>query len=283
MTEAQKSNMLLCLEEVRRFDHDRFLTLAFAPASKQPALLALYAFNIEIARIAELVSEPMLGQIRLQWWRETIEAMDKGEARGHAVAGALAEARESAAISSQALLQLLDARERDLDDTPLTNLAALEGYAENTSSAVIAVAVEALGGERTDYALAIKHGGIAYALTGLLRALPSHASQGRLFLPADMLNRHSVDPHDVFAGRMTPGLRTAMDEMIETSHRHLVLARRGTTVPRALRAAFLPISLCDPYLDLMGKPDFNPFVTPTEVLAFRRQLRLLGRSVIGKF
>jgi len=283
MSETQKSNMLLCLEEVRRFDHDRFLTLAFAPASKQPALLALYAFNIEIARIAELVSEPMLGQIRLQWWRETIEAMDKGEVRGHVVAGALAEARETAAISLPSLHDLLDARERDLDETPFPDMAALETYAEATSSSLIALAVEILGGERADHASAIKHGGIAYALTGLLRALPSHASQGRLLLPADMLNRLGIDPHDVLSGKLTPGLRVAIDEIIAFARSHLALARSNGPVPRVLLAAFLPISLCDRYLDVMAKVDFNPFITSTEVPAFRRQLRLLGRSVSGKF
>ena len=64
---------------VRRHDRDRFQTALFAPAARREALFALYAFNYEIARVRESVREPMLGQIRLQWWREAIDAAFAGE------------------------------------------------------------------------------------------------------------------------------------------------------------------------------------------------------------
>src|SRR5271156_3271915 len=73
---------------VRRHDRDRFQTALFAPAARREALFALYAFNYEIARVRESVREPMLGQIRLQWWREAIDAAYAGAAsRRHEVAG----------------------------------------------------------------------------------------------------------------------------------------------------------------------------------------------------
>src|SRR5689334_25333145 len=71
---------------VRRHDRDRFQTVLFAPAARREALFALYAFNYEIARVRETVTEPMLGQIRLQWWRENIAAAFEGGAiRRHPV------------------------------------------------------------------------------------------------------------------------------------------------------------------------------------------------------
>src|ERR1700746_2498526 len=71
---------------VRRHDRDRFQTALFAPARQRNALFALYAFNYEIARGRETVREPMLGQIRLQWWRESIAAaFEDGPVRGHIV------------------------------------------------------------------------------------------------------------------------------------------------------------------------------------------------------
>ena len=85
-SEDGNESMAACLEEVRTHDHDRFLTLFFAPSSKRPALIALYAFNLEIARIAETVTEPMMGHIRLQWWRETLQGLPQGETRGHPAA-----------------------------------------------------------------------------------------------------------------------------------------------------------------------------------------------------
>src|ERR1700746_3699937 len=71
---------------VRRHDRDRFQTVLFAPATRREALFALYAFNYEIARVRESVTQPLLGQIRLQWWREAIAtAFEGGPIRHHMV------------------------------------------------------------------------------------------------------------------------------------------------------------------------------------------------------
>ena len=81
-----------CASEVRRHDADRFLTTLFAPKGHREDLFALYAFNLEISKTREVVSETMLGAIRLQWWREAIEAIyTNAELRKHAVVEALAE------------------------------------------------------------------------------------------------------------------------------------------------------------------------------------------------
>lgn len=264
-----------CFEEIRRHDHDRFLTLLLAPAPARDTLLALYAFNIEIARIAEAVSEPMMGQIRLQWWRETVEGLDRGETRGHAVAEALA----TTDISRESLLALIDARERDLSEEPFADLVALETYAAATSAAVVRLTCVALGAVAPEGV--VRNAGIAYALTGLLRALPLHASQGRLFMPADLLRLHEVDPHTVLTGRMTEGLRGVMCDVADRARVLLAEARRAP-LPRAALPALLPAALCDRYLDLMTAPGFDPFHQPVDVPAFRRQLRLLRAKITGR-
>lgn len=281
MAERQASaSMVASLEEVRLHDHDRFLTLLFAPSAKRPALTALYAFNVEIARIAELVTEPMMGHIRLQWWRETLEGLPRGETRGHAAAEALYEA---GGIPLDKLQALIDARERDLSEEAFPDLAALEAYAGETSSALMMIAAEILVGEdeAQKAKAAIRHAGIAYALTGILRALPVHASQGRLLLPADSLGRHEVDPHDVLAGRMTDGLRAAMGDVARAAREHLAAAR-AASFNAALLPALFPASFCDRYLDIIARPGFDPFKQPVEVPAFRRQLRLMGRNTLKR-
>ncbi|MEP4734405.1 phytoene/squalene synthase family protein [Parvibaculum sp.] len=272
-------SMRICLDELRAHDHDRFLTLLFAPAAQRPALIALYAFNLETARVAETVTEPMMGHIRLQWWRETLEGIPKGETRGHAAAVALHEAN---AFPIDALSALADARERDLSEDVFENMEQLEAYAEATSSALMKLAAQALDAGKADSAgEAIRHAGIAYALTGLLRALPLHASQGRLMLPADILLARNVDPHDVLAGKMNEELRAAISDVAGYARAHLASAR-GATYGAAILPALLPASLCDRYLDIMTAPDFNPFVTPVDVPAFRRQLRLMGRNIVKR-
>src|SRR5262245_53118326 len=78
-------------QSVRAADPDRYFSALFAPAAARPCLYALYAFNHEVARIAETVREPMLGAIRLEWWRETVEQAGRGQPRNHDVARGLAE------------------------------------------------------------------------------------------------------------------------------------------------------------------------------------------------
>src|SRR5882724_5539668 len=102
---------------VRRHDRDRFQTVLFAPAARREALFALYAFNYEIARVRERVSEPILGRIRLEWWR-------------HVVAEPLTAAIREHLLTREHFERLIDARERDLDGKAPTSLAALEDYAE---------------------------------------------------------------------------------------------------------------------------------------------------------
>lgn len=277
--EAMSVSMKASLDEVRRYDHDRFLTLLFAPMPQRLSLIALYAFNLEIARVAEAVSEPMMGHIRLQWWRETLEGLPRGETRGHAAAAAIAEA----GLKTSRLQTLIDAREQDLSEDVFEDLAALDGYAEKTSTAVMDIAVRSLGGDgKADAAApAIHHAGIAYALTGLLRALPLHASLGRLAMPADILLARNVDPHTVLAGEMTEGLRAVIRDVADHARDHLAKARAAQFDP-VLLPALMPASLCDRYLDIMTAPGFNPFRERTDVPAFRRQLRLLGRNVRKK-
>src|SRR5258708_4853605 len=133
------------LELVRRHDRDRFQTALFAPPQQREALFALYAFNYEIARVRETVTEPMLGQIRLQWWRVVIAAAFAGEPpRQHEVAVPLTAAIRDLSLSREYFDRMIDTRERDLDPEPPANMAALENYAEGTSGALVQLALEAL-------------------------------------------------------------------------------------------------------------------------------------------
>src|SRR5882724_1426131 len=127
-------------------DHDRYLTTLFAPAARRGGLVALYAFNLEVAKTREVVREPMLGQIRLQWWREAIdEIYGGGRVRRHEVVQPLADAVRRFDLTRYHFDRLLDGRAADLDEAPPASLAALESYAEATSSRLIYLALETLG------------------------------------------------------------------------------------------------------------------------------------------
>src|SRR3982750_325458 len=113
---------------VRAADPDRYFSALFAPAPLRPHLFALYAFNHEVAHVAESVREPMLGAIRLEWWRETAEGAAKGAPRNHDVARGLAALFADRHLPLQALESIIAARAFDSDAGQLADFAALETY-----------------------------------------------------------------------------------------------------------------------------------------------------------
>ena len=159
---------------MREGDKDRFLATLFAPQKYRRALHALYAFNLEVARTRELAHEPMPGELRLQWWREAIAGTSDREAAGHPVVAALRDAVVRYRLPPPKLVELIDARTFDLYDEPMTCLDDLEIYAMSTSSTLIDLAVRVLCDGRASGAGELaSHAGVAYAIAGLLRALPN--------------------------------------------------------------------------------------------------------------
>src|SRR4051812_49601467 len=122
---------------VRTADPDRYFSALFAPAGMRPFLFALYAFNAEVARVAETVREPMLGAIRLEWWRETAEgaalSLTKGGTpRNHEVARGLAQLFATGRVDLRDVEALVAARAFDSSPERFADFAALENYLDAT-------------------------------------------------------------------------------------------------------------------------------------------------------
>src|SRR5437763_15284123 len=122
-----------CEATVRRADPDRYFSVLFAPADKRPLLFGLYAFNHELAHIGEVVREPMMGEIRLQWWRETVEGAREGKPRAHDVALALAEVFRHFDLSPELFDAMIDARAFDISSEPFRDDAARDAYLDAAS------------------------------------------------------------------------------------------------------------------------------------------------------
>ncbi|HMD64167.1 MAG TPA: squalene/phytoene synthase family protein [Stellaceae bacterium] len=259
---------------VQRHDRDRFQTVLFAPAARREALFALYAFNYEIARVRESVTQPMLGQIRLQWWRENIGAAFGGGAiRHHPVVEALAAIRDLG-LTRDHFDRLIDARETDLADEPPASLAALEDYAEGTSSRLIYLALEAL--EVRDMAALVsgRHVGIAYALSGLLRAVPFLAAAGRSIIPRDIAARSGLEFGDFRGRRSSPALCAAVAEIAAAASKHLQAARAlRNRIPRSALPALLPAIIAQRSLTRLKQAGDDPFdpalATPDPLQSWR--------------
>jgi phytoene synthase len=249
------SELSYCAREVRRLDRDRYLATLFAPAEAREDLFALYAFNLEVARTAELVSEPMIGRIRLQWWRDCLEEIYDGRGRRHAVATPLAGAIRRRGLDRAEFDRLLEAREFDLDGEAPEDLAALESYAEATSASLIRLALDLLGQAPSE---AARHLGIAWALTGLARAVPFHARQKRLYLPADLCATAGLDRQDLFELRSSPALQCVVEALAARAAEHLA-AFRNARPPRAARPVLLLAPMAARHLALLRRAGHDPF------------------------
>jgi NADH dehydrogenase [ubiquinone] 1 alpha subcomplex assembly factor 6 len=272
-----------CADLVRRQDYDRYLTAQFAPAARRHDLLALYAFNVEIAKTREIVSEPLLGQMRLQWWRDTIGMLYAGETRGQPVADALGRAINAAGLSRRLFDDLIDARETDFDDVPPKTLGDLKRYAERTSGSLTLLALEILGHGGGPALLAGRHVGLAWALVGLLRAIPFHAAQRRLYLPDDLMRAADLCTEDVIAAHSGEALRPVVEPIALAAREHLFQARMQEFVPHGAVAALLPACLADDYLRRLRKAGYDPWRPAISAGRTRRLLALWWHGRRGRF
>jgi phytoene synthase len=252
---------------LRAADPDRYFASLFAPAALRPHLIALYAFNAEIARIARSVREPMLGAIRLEWWRETAEGAARAKPRNHDVARGLAGLFAGTAVELGALEAIIAARAFDSSADRFADFAALETYLDATGGAVMRAAAAILGGDPSR----VKEAGLAYGLTGILRGLDFHNSRHKLYLPLDLLSALEVTAEEFFhLERGAPRRAAAVRQMGLRARDHFLAARKGAKPGPAL-AAILPAALVPVYLRNLEKP--------RDVPIHRRQMALLGAAM----
>ena len=265
-----------CEALVREGDPDRYFATLFAPAPFRPHLFALQAFSLTIARVREAAANPMAGEIRLQWWRDAIQGEARGDVRANPVAAALDDAIAARRLGRQPFVDLIDARVFDLYDDPMPRVNDLEGYCGETASALIRLGGLVLAdGAEPGGAVAAGHAGVAYGVAGLLRALPWHARQGQVYLPADLMRANGVTREDVVSGRGGPGLVRVCAELRGLARRHLAATTAAqSTVAPAARPAFLPVALVEGYLAAMERPGYDPLNTAVEIPRWRRLWRL---------
>ncbi len=252
---------------LRRADPDRYFASLFVPAPLRRHMVALYAFNAEVARVAENVREPMLGAIRLEWWRETVESAAHGKPRNHDVARGLAELFAACLVAPEALEAVIAARAFDSSAERFADFAALETYLDATSGALMRIAATMLGGDPA----AVTEAGLAYGLAGILRSLDFHNARHKLYLPLDLLSAIAVSPEEFF--HLERGARQRQAAVRQAALRvrdHFLAARRGPRADPAL-AAILPAALVPVYLRNLEKP--------RDVPTYRRQLALLSAAM----
>lgn len=171
-----------CAALVERGDPDRFIATMAAPPAARESLFPLYAFNLEVARAPWVTAEPLIAEMRLQWWRDVVAAPASGAALAHEVAGPLHHVIHSKSLPVQTLDRLIAARRWDIGQNPFLTKTDLTDYLEDTGAALMWLAAKSLDAPDTSEQTA-RDAGWATALANYFRAVPDLAARGRVPLP----------------------------------------------------------------------------------------------------
>jgi 15-cis-phytoene synthase len=280
MIEHLKEAYAICGRLVKLHDPDRYLAAQFAPEDRRAYLYALQAFSLEIAGVRGESKEPLPGEIRLQWWRDALSGERANEAKSHPVALSILDTIQSNKLPMKPFLDLIDARIFDLYDDPMPDWNTLEGYCGETSSALFRMACIILNrGEEPGAAEAAGHAGVAYALTGLLRAFPWHARRGQIYIPQSVMDAVGLTRADILAGKDNENLRAALAEIRrKVREHHTKTEELLKTVNPVLKPAFLPMSSINRYLVAMERANYEPYSSIILLLQWRRIWRMWRAS-----
>ena len=284
------------LSRVREGDRRAYLALLLAPDAARPALAALAAYALELARVPLAVSEPMAGEIRLQWWVEVVRGERDGEAARHPVARPLLEAIVGYGLTRGGLAAMAEARTRDLHADPMDGVADLEDYAGRVASVPIQIACQVLDADAASAAAsAAGHAGVYAVLIDRLASLARDRAGGRLFLPADVAMGAWVTSQDL----QDPGFADARPDAAAALVREMLGLAASYRERFEADAAVLPARLAPAFAAARGRvateraiasmggavlvapPEVSPLAEQRAVVTtrglFRRGPTLLGR------
>jgi phytoene synthase len=254
-----------CADLVRTHDFARYAAALFVPPGQRRALMALYAFNVEISRVRLQVSQALPGEMRLQWWTDMLAGAGHGGIEGNPVAAELLLAIRNRHLPVEPLSRLIEEHQFDLYNDPMPTMAALEGYLGDTASALFALGGWIAGRQSDAVEHLARHAGLAQGMAAVLVALPLDASRRQLFVPLQLLESHGSGMEEVFSGKQTPKLRAAFDQLVLEASGHLKTAfSLLEEVPGDVKPFFLPLALVRRDLEQISRPVSDLFVPRAE-------------------
>ncbi|HEX4766566.1 MAG TPA: phytoene/squalene synthase family protein [Lichenihabitans sp.] len=262
-----------CETVVRDGDRDAWLASLFAPASARPSLHALDAFRIEIGHVRGRVSQPLAGEIRLQWWRDAILGKARGEASANPLAAALIDTIRRHDLPRDLFDVAIDAHRGELHEPAPGSVAGLEARLDAMTGTFIRLASIVLASPAGDVPAAAGHAGIALGLCRTLQGFAEDAPRGWSAVPVEVLDRHGVGQGDVAAGVPTSAIKAALADMRALARRHLgEFSEARRTIPKAAAPAYLRLASIEPDLRRLDRQqDRDPFAPPHPLPQWRRQ------------
>lgn len=276
-----QDNELYCLDLVRQADQDRYLSLLYAPEEKRAALAALYAFNVEVARIRDVSKDALPGEVRLQWWRDLIKGAGHGETENHPVAAALMAAIRQYSLPVQAFDAYCEARIFDLYNDPMPARHDLEGYCGETACTLIQMAALILDAKTAaDFSEASGHAGVAQNIIGLLRLMPLHRARQQIYMPADIMQAVGLDEQRYFGSEYKTEKANLVRAMIALGQEHYAAYKKAAqAMPASLKPAFLPVSLVPIYARTLSRHAETVATTISDISPLRRQWTMMKAAL----
>ena len=195
----------------------------------------------------------LLGDIRLQWWRDAVSGLGKGNMLDHPVVVALNDVIPRYQLDPAIFQQMIDTRARDLDPCPFETTAELLSYAEGTGGRVNSLIFTILGFTSAEGEAAARKTGSAYALSGIIRAIPHHAQQDLLLIPTDILASEGLAPDTAFMSGNEDAFYRAVRQILEAAKQEQFAARKlMKSRPGAEKSAHRISALTSLYLDYLG-------------------------------
>lgn len=244
------------IKRLRELDPERYACCLYLPALMRNDIATLWTFDAEVNRIASLVSEPMPGEIRLQWWRDLIKT-NEGAGQGP-LAQSLLSMVARHELPREALHNYLDARIFDLYQDPMPDNGSFEGYFGETLSVFFQLSALCLKAERsTNLANACGHAGMAIGVMRLLERCGFQRAKGQCFVPLDMLEKHGLDRETWINDDLQDAHFMVLDELLRTAQYHLTFARTViSSIPKRLRPVFMELALVEPKIvTVKHRPD----------------------------
>ncbi len=269
------NNIEYCASQVRKYDYERYFSALLGPRDIRRGLFALYALNIELASIRERVTEDLLGEMRLEWWRENIRDIYAGNVRNHSITVELAHAIEQFEIELTYFERLISGRIFDMNDEPPEDLNALENYVTMTSGEVMVCSCLMSGASiEIDTALSM---GRYWGLTGIIRSIHFHASHGRVYLPRDLMREAGVGASDVVENCYSTAVNTVVRQLVERITKY---QEELPMIDKKLRAPVAYLSIARHYLRRLKRAKFKRDGRSPELSRFMKQLLIL-KAVSG--
>ena len=265
-----------CLATLRTTDFDRYLACLLVPEDKRGPLAALYAFSAELARVRDVIREPFPGEVRLQYWRDLVEGQPHGDVQANPLAAGIVHAIVDHKLPRAALAAMTEARIFDLYDDPMPDRATFEGYAGETSSALLQLGTLILDpGNSAASAEAAGHAGIAQLVAGCLLLMPLHRSRHQVYLPGDILASVGLDAAGFLGAGDKDRVEAALSAFIGYGRDHLRMAReKARALAPAARQAFLSVALVEPVFRKAEKAGSSVVGRPIQPSQLSRQWRL---------